>query len=143
MFHSRQFHGSVMSPFFGPHKPFDDVTLDNVRPPFHPQRYPTDRESNSDTRLTPMYSMDSNPLKSTYPTNSVEPDPLDLFYPSVIRLSFDSSASSTADWAPPSVHRHRFICTYVVPCGHGRARGRGCGDDAPGGFRNKYLPFDK
>ena len=49
MFHSSQFHALVTSLFFCPHEPYDDITLDDVRPPFHPPMYPTNGESDSDT----------------------------------------------------------------------------------------------
>ena len=52
MFHSRQFHALVMSPFFPLHEPYDDITLDDVCPPFHPSMYPTDEETDLDTCLT-------------------------------------------------------------------------------------------
>ena len=48
---------------------------------------------------------------------------------SVIRLSFDSSASF-AGLAPPPVRGRGFIPTRVVPCGHGCAQGGGRGDVA-------------
>ena len=85
--------------------------------------------------------MESSTLTSMY---SVEPNPSEPPYPSVIRLSSDSSTSFTAGHAPPSVCGHGFIRTHVVPYRHGRghARGRGRGDDAPGSFRIGYLPLD-
>ena len=141
MFHSRQFRAPVMSPFFRPHKPFMDITLDNVRPPFHPPRYPTDGDSNSDTQLTPTISVESDPSESSYPTYSMESYHSKPPRPSVIRLSSDSSAS-LADPIPPLVHNCGFICTHVIPRERGRAWGGGRGDNAPGSFRNGYLPFD-
>ena len=133
MFHSCQFHAPVMSPFFRPHEPFN-VTLDDIRPRFHLPRYPTDGESDSDICLTLMYSMESDPSESSYPTYSVELDPSESSYTLVIRLSSDSSSSPSANPTPPLVRGHGFIGTYTIP--------RGCGDDAPSGFRNGYLPFD-
>ena len=96
-----------MNPFFRSHEPYDDVALDNICPCFHPPRYPTDGEFNSNTRLTPTYAMESNPL---------EP-----FYPSMIHLSLDSSSSSSAGQALLPVHGHGFIRTCAIPCGCGRA----------------------
>ena len=61
MFHSREFHAPVMSPFFRPYQSFDDIILDKIRPYFSPLRYPTDGESDSDTHLTPIVSLDSDP----------------------------------------------------------------------------------
>ena len=91
MFHSNQFHAPVINPFFRPHEPFDDVTLDDIRPPFHVLRYPTDGESDFDTRLISTYSMESDPSESTYPMYSMESNASESSYPSVIRLSSDSS----------------------------------------------------
>ena len=68
MFHSRQFCAPVMSPFFQPHKQFEDITTDDVRPPFHPPRYLMDGDSGSDTRLTLTASIEIDPSKSSYPT---------------------------------------------------------------------------
>ena len=93
MFHSRQFRIPVMSPFFHPHEPYDDITLDDIHPPFHPLRYLTDGESDSDTRLTPIFFVESEPSESTYLTYSVGSYHLDPSQPSIIRLSSDSSAS--------------------------------------------------
>ena len=90
MFHNCQFHALVMGPFFHPHEPYDDVTLDDVCPPFHPPMYRIDGESNSDTCLTPTYSIESNPLESSYP--------------SVIQLTSDSS-SFFAGLALTPIHR--------------------------------------
>ena len=66
MFHNHQL--PVMSPFFCPHEPFDDMALDDICPPFRLLRYPTDGEFNSNTRLTPTYFVESDPSKLTYPT---------------------------------------------------------------------------
>ena len=115
-----------MSPFFRPHELYDDITLDDMCPPFHPPMYPTDGESNSDTHLTPTYSVESDPLEPSYPF--------------VIRLMSDSS-SSVASQAPPLGHGRGFIRTRALPRGCGRARGGGCGDDAPGGFGNRFVAF--
>ena len=40
IFHDRPFQTLVMSPFFQPHQPFGDVTLDDIRPYFTLPRYP-------------------------------------------------------------------------------------------------------
>ena len=69
-----------MSLFFRPHELYDDVTLNDVSPPFHLPMYPTDGESDFDTRLVPTYSVKS--------------DSLEPLYPYVIRLTSDSSSSS-------------------------------------------------
>ena len=114
MFHSCQFRVSVMSSFFRPHKPYDDITMDDIRPPFHPSRYPTDSESDSDTQLTPTYSVESDPSESTYLTYSIGSYRLEPSQPSMICLSSSSFASSTS-LAPPSVHSCGFICTCAVP----------------------------
>ena len=134
MFHSRQFHVPMMSPFFRPHKPYDDITLDNVHPPFHPPMYPTYGESNSDTRLTLTMSMEFDPSGSSYSTYSMGSYRSEPSQPSIVFLSSDSSASSVG-LAPPPVCSHGFIRTRAIPrtCGHGG----GCGDDAPSGFRNE------
>ena len=141
MFHSRQFRVPMMSSFFHPHERYDDITLDDIHPPFHPLRYLTDGESDSDTRLTPIFFMESEPSESTYLTYSVGSYHLEPSQPSIIRLSSDSSALF-GDPALPSVHGCGFNCTCTVPCEHGRAQGGGRRDDAPGGFENEYLLFD-
>ena len=115
-----------MSPSFCPHESYDDVTLDDMHPPFHLLMYAIDEESNSNIRLAPTYSMES--------------DPLELSYPSVIHLTLDSSSSSTGPM-PPLVHGRGVICIRVVPRRHGYARRGGCGDDALCGFENGYIPF--
>ena len=71
MFHSRQFRAPRMSSFFRPHEPFEDITLDDVRPPFHPPRYPTNGDSDSDTQLTSTASVESDPSESSYLTYSM------------------------------------------------------------------------
>ena len=78
MFHSCQFH-APLSPFL---YPYENITLHDVRPPFNPLMHPTDGEFDSDTRLAPTYS--------------VESDSLELSYPYVIRLTSDSSSSSSS-----------------------------------------------
>ena len=95
-------------------------------------RYPTDDESNSDTRLTLTASVESNLSESSYLSYRVETD---LFEP-----SFPSAAPRRT---LPPVHGRGFIRTRAVPRGRGRARGGGCGDAAPGGFGNGYLPLDE
>ena len=67
-----------MNSFFHSHEPYEDITLNDVWPPFHPPMYPTDGEFDSNTRLTP--------------TNLVESDPSELMYPFVIYLPLDSSS---------------------------------------------------
>ena len=118
-----------MSPFFHPY--------------FQPPRYPTDEESNSDTRLTSTVSLDSNLSEPSYPSYHVESDLSEPSHPSVICSTSNSSSSSIAPHhAPPLVRDRGFIHTGIVPRGRGRARGGGRGDDAPGGFGNGYLLFD-
>ena len=125
-----------MSPFFRPHQPYGELTLDDIHSYFQLLRYPTDGESDSDTHLTPTISLDSDPLEPSYPSYHVESDPFEPSRPSVICLTYDSSSSSIAPHhAPPSIHGHGFICTCTVPRGHGHARGRGRDDDTSGGFR--------
>ena len=116
-----------MSMFFRPYDLYEDITLDDMRLPFHPPRYPTDEES--------------NPSKLSYSTYSMESYRSEPSHPFVIRLSSDSSASTVGP-APPSVRGYGFIWTHVVPRGHGRAQGGGRGDNALDGFKNGYLPFD-
>ena len=133
----------IISPFFCPHQPYGKVTLDDIRPYFRLPRYPIDGESDSDTHLTPTISLDSDPLKLSYPSYHVESDPSEPSYPLMICLTFDSSSSFAAPHhTPPPVHGRGFIHTRAVPWGHGRARGGGRGDDTPGGFENGYLLFD-
>ena len=69
---------------------------------------------------------------------SVEPNPSELAYPSVIHLSLDSFVGH----APPLIRGRGFIRNNTIPCGCVRTRGGGHKDDAPCGFRNEYLPFD-
>ena len=131
-------------PFFPPHQPFDEVTMDDIRPYFALLRYPTNDESDSDTRLTSIASVESDPSKPFYPSYHVEMDPFELSFPSVICLSFDLASSlATLRRTSPSVRGRGFIRTRAVPHGRGRARGGGRGDAAPGGFRNGYLPPDE
>ena len=120
LFHSRQFCAPVMNLFFCPHDLYEDITLDDIRPPFHPPRYPTDEEPDSDTWLTPTYSMESDPSKPSYPTYSMESYRLEPSHPSVIHLSLDSSTSSTTP-APSLIRGHGIIRTYAVPRRHRHA----------------------
>ena len=144
MFHSREFRAPVMSLFFHPHQPFDDITLDDIRPYFPSPMYPTDGESDSDTRLTPTVSLDSDPSEPSYPSYHIETDPSEPSHPSMIHLTSDSSSSSAASrHVPPPVRGRGFIRTRAVPSRHGRARGGGCGDVAPDGFGNGFLPPDE
>ena len=118
--------------------------MDDIRPYFQPPRYPTDGDSNSDTRLTSTVSLDSDPSKPSYLSYHVETDLSEPSYPSMIRLTSDSSSSSAASrHVPPSVRGRGFIHTHVVPRGRGHAQGGEGGDVAPGGFWNGYLPPDK
>ena len=83
-----------MSPFFRPHDLYEDITLDDKRLPFHLPMYPTNGESDSNTRLTSTYYVESDPSESSYPTYSVGSYHSELSHSSVIRLSLDSSTSS-------------------------------------------------
>ena len=103
MFHSREFRAQVISPFFRPHKPFDDINLDDIRSYFPPLRYLTDGESDSDTQLTSMVSLDSDPSEPSYPSYHVKSDTSEPSYPSVIRLTSNSSSSSVAPHHVPSL----------------------------------------
>ena len=122
MFPSHEFRAPVMSPFFHPHQPFDDITLDDIRPYFSPSRYPTDKEWDSDTCLTLTVSLDSDPSELSYPSYHVETNPFEPSYPSVIHLTSDSSSSSAASrHVPLPVRGRRFIRTSTVSYGRGRA----------------------
>ena len=118
MFHSHQFCAPVMSMFFRPHEPYDDITLDDIYSPFHPPRYPTDGESNSDSRLTLTYSVEFDPSESTYLTYSVGSYHSKPSQSSLIHLSSDSSASSASP-ASLSVRGCGFIHTRAMPAGIG------------------------
>ena len=74
IFHDHPFQVPVTSPFFLPHQPYGEVTLDDIRPYFQPPRYPTKGESDSDTCLTPTISLDSNPSKPSYLSYHVQTD---------------------------------------------------------------------
>ena len=144
IFHNRPFQVLVMSPFFRPHQPYGEVTMDDIRPYFQPPRYPTDGDSDSDTRLTPTVSLDSDPSEPSYLSYHVETDSSELSYLSVIRLTSDSSSSSaTPRHTPPLVRGRGFIRTRAVPRERGHARGGGHGDVAPGGFGNNYVSPDE
>ena len=122
IFHDRQFQTPVMSPFFRPHQPFGKVTLDDICPYFPLPSYPTDDETDSDTRLTPTASVDSDHSELSYPSYHVETDSSEPFFSSMIRLSSESSSSSVAPHrTPPPVRGRRFIRTRTVPRGRGRA----------------------
>ena len=118
IFHSHQFHALVMSLFFHPHEPFDDVTLDDIHPCFHPLRYPTNGEFDFDTRLISTCSVESDPDTHVTPTYSMESDlsePFEPSYPSVIRLtSYLSSSSVAPSHASPPIHGGGFIRTRAV-----------------------------
>ena len=143
MFHGRESFALVMSPFFHPHQPFDNITLDDIRPYFPPLRYPINGESDSDTCLTPTISLDSDPLEPSYPSYHVEIDQSKPSYPSVIRLTSDSSSSAASHHVPPPIRACEFIHTRALPHGHGCARGRRRGDVSLEGFRNSFLPPDE
>ena len=96
MYHSRQFCTPIMSPFFHPYEPYDDINLDDVHPAFHPPMYPIDGESDYDTRLILTYSMESNPSKPSYP---------------FVIFLMSNSFSFTASWAPRPHRGRRFILT--------------------------------
>ena len=131
MFHDRQFCLSVTSPFFCPHDLYEDISMDAVQPPFYPLMYLADEESDSDTCLTPTYSIKSDPSKLTYPSKPT--------YPSVIHSTLDSSPSTESQ-----VQGLRcgcsFIHTLAIPQGHRQAH-RGGHGNAPKGFRNHFVPF--
>ena len=116
MFHSHEFRAPVMSPFFHPHQPFDDITLDDIRPDFSPPRYPTDGESDSDTHLMPTVSLDSDSLEPFYLSYHVELDQSEPSRPLMIRLTSDSSSSFTASHhMPPLVRGRGFIRNRTMP----------------------------
>ena len=118
IFHHHPFQIPVMSPFFPPHQPYGKVTLDDIHPHFQPPRYPTDGESDSDTRLTLTVSLDSDPSEPSHLSYHVEFDPSEPSYPLVICLASDSSSSSAAPHhAPPSVRGRGFIHTRAMPRG--------------------------
>ena len=123
MFHNREFRAPVMSSFFCSHQPFDDITLDDICLYFLLPRYPTDGESDSDTRLTLIVYLDSDPSKSSYPSYHVEFDPSKPSYPLVIRLTSDSSSSSTAPrHVPPLVCGRSSFAPVLFPIGVGMTK---------------------
>ena len=95
MFHDCQFHATVMSLFFHSHEPYDDITLDDVCPLFHPPTYPNNEESDSDTWLTPTYSVESDLSES--------------LYHSVIYLTSNSSSSAASQAPPQAVVKDSFV----------------------------------
>ena len=116
MFHSREFRAPVMSPLFHLHQSFDDITLDDIRPYFLPLTYLTDGEFDSDTRLMPTISLDSDPLEPSYLSYHVESDPSKPSHPSVIGLTSNLSSFSTVPYnAPPPVCGRGFIRTRTMP----------------------------
>ena len=144
IFHDRSFQVPVTSSFFHPHQPYDEVTLDDIRPYFSPPRYPTTEESNLDTHLTPTISLDFDPSEPSYLSYHVKTDPSEPSCPSVIRMTSNSSSSSAASrHVPPPVCGRGFIRTHAVPRGCGRARGGGCGDVTLEGFGNGFLLPDE
>ena len=84
-FHGCQFRSPVMSPFFCTHESYEDITLDDVQPSFHPLMYPIDGDSDSNICLTMTYSVEFDLSEPTFPF--------------VIQLTSNSS-SSTASQAP-------------------------------------------
>ena len=117
IFHNRLFQVLIMSPFFHPHQSYGEVTPDDICPYFQSSRYPSDEEFNSDTRLTPTVSLDSDPSEPSYLSYHVETNPSEPSYPSVIRLTSDSSSSSAASHhVPPPVRGRGFIHTRALPC---------------------------
>ena len=118
--------------------------MDNICSFFQQPRYPTDGDFDSDTRLTPTVSLDSDPSEPSYLSYHVETDLSEPSYSSVIRLTSDSSSSSAApSHTPPPVHGRGLIRICAMPRGRDRARGGGRGDVAPGGFGNGCLPPDE
>ena len=99
------FQTPVMSPFFRPHQSFGEVTLDDIRPYFQPPRYPIDNETDSNTRLTLIVSVDSDPSEPSYLSYHVETDPSEPSYRYVMRLTSDSSSSSVARHHTPPLIR--------------------------------------
>ena len=95
IFHSRQFRALVISLFFHSYEPYDDITLDDVHQPFHPLIYPTHGKSDSNTCLTLTYS--------------VEFDPSEPSYISMIRLSLDSSSCAMSQAPPRLVDEGSFV----------------------------------
>ena len=81
--------------------------MDDIHPYFPPPRYPTNDETDSDTRLTPTASVDLDPSEPSYLSYHVEMDPSEPSFPSVIRLSSNSASSS-------SVAPHRTPPQFVV-----------------------------
>ena len=94
IFHDRPFHAPVITPFFRPHQPFGEVTLDDICPYFQPPIYPTkDDETDSDDHLTPTGPLDSDPSELSYPSYHVETDPSEPLHPTPSRGSRRSSSS--------------------------------------------------
>ena len=94
--------------------------MDDICPYFAPPRYPTDDESDLDTRLTLTASVESDPSEPSYLSYIVKTDPSEPSFPSVICLSSDSASSSVALYhTPPTVLGRGFIRTRTVPreCG--------------------------
>ena len=94
--------------------------MDDIYPDFASPKYPTDDESDSNTRLTPTALVESDPSESYH----AETDPSEPSHLSVIHLTSDSSSSSaTSRHTPPPVRGRGFIHTRAVPRERGRARG--------------------
>ena len=94
--------------------------MDDFHPLFHPPRYLTNEDSDSNTRLTPIASIETDPSESSYLTYSMGSYHSKPSQPLVIRLSSDSSASSASP-SPPLIRDRGFIRTRAVPHRHRRA----------------------
>ena len=114
MFHSHEFRTPVMSSFFSPHQPFDNITLDDICLYFPPPGYPIDGESDFDTWLTPTVSLDSNPSKSSYPTYFVGSYRSEPSEPFVICMSSYSSSTTPGLWL--WVHPHSRYTPWTWAC---------------------------
>ena len=72
------------------------------------------------------------------PAHTIESDPIESSYPSMIWLTSESS-SFVGSRVSDLRRGCGFICTWVVPRDHGCARG-GHGD-ASGRIRNNFVPY--
>ena len=98
-----------------------------MRPPFHPPIYPMNEETDSNTHLTPAYTIEFDPTKASYP----------------LMIQLTSNTSSSAESRVPSPrHGWAFIRTRAIPGDWGHAQGRGH-DDASRGFWNDFVPFQR
>ena len=121
IFYDCQFNSSIMSTFFLLHDPFDDIILVAI----HPPTYPLDAKMDSNMCLTPTYT--------------IELDPIDPSYPSVIQFTLEST-SSTVSRVFGLSHGSGFIRMRAVPHGHGHTLGGGC-SDVVGGSGNDVIPY--